>query len=318
MRIIEYFRQNQKLYGTKTAIKKVLQRGLQRIVGVDHLEARIQRQQDELDTLFYFLNEYVDIKHVPAAKGELRNVQDNDVELLLIFDTICRNNNLVYWLSWGTLLGAVRHKGFIPWDDDLDVQMAREDYEKAKELLKHTLEPLGFKVWINPQGFSESFGIAYNDSGVWIDVYPLDRMVSNLKYDDFCKDVKEKLSGYYAEIQQKHLSTEQAQKKLAQMIADNYRAGAETYYVRHLPKSTSAYALVYRENEIFPVKQDLFEGKTVMLPNEPAMVLERMFGHDYMKFPRRGVFHHQLNLPEEGIVQKQGKELADVLKSMKN
>ncbi|MBR5974606.1 MAG: LicD family protein [Clostridiales bacterium] len=62
---------------------------------------------------------------------ELKKLQ---VEMLDYFDAFCRRNNLHYWLDYGTLLGAVRHKGYIPWDDDLDVTMLRDDYEKAAKI----------------------------------------------------------------------------------------------------------------------------------------------------------------------------------------
>lgn len=67
--------------------------------------------------------------------SNLRKAQMVMLELLLFFDKICKENNLSYWLDFGTLLGAVRHGGFIPWDDDVDVCMPREDAEKLKNIM---------------------------------------------------------------------------------------------------------------------------------------------------------------------------------------
>ena len=67
----------------------------------------------------------------------LEEIHQALIGLLDEFDRICREHNLNYSLSYGTLLGAVRHKGFIPWDDDADVNMPRPDYEKFLELAKN-------------------------------------------------------------------------------------------------------------------------------------------------------------------------------------
>lgn len=64
----------------------------------------------------------------------LRQMQLKMVEMLEYFDNICKQHDIKYWLSSGTLLGAVRHGGFIPWDDDLDVEMFPEDYKKMCEV----------------------------------------------------------------------------------------------------------------------------------------------------------------------------------------
>lgn len=65
---------------------------------------------------------------------ELRKWQLKLLEILVYFRDFCDANGLRFWLAWGTLIGAVRHQGFVPWDDDIDVQMPREDYEKLLEL----------------------------------------------------------------------------------------------------------------------------------------------------------------------------------------
>lgn len=65
----------------------------------------------------------------------LRKAQIRMSQLLEYFDAFCNENHLVYWLDFGTLLGAARHEGFIPWDDDVDVMMPIKDFKKLKKLM---------------------------------------------------------------------------------------------------------------------------------------------------------------------------------------
>lgn len=67
----------------------------------------------------------------------LRKQQLRMLEILLYIDKVCKDNNINYWLSSGTLLGAVRHGGFIPWDDDLDIEMMREDYDRFQKVFSN-------------------------------------------------------------------------------------------------------------------------------------------------------------------------------------
>jgi len=63
------------------------------------------------------------------------------LEVLQVVDEICERNNITYYADWGTLLGAVRHKGFIPWDDDVDIAMKRVDYERFLKIAEKELPP---------------------------------------------------------------------------------------------------------------------------------------------------------------------------------
>jgi lipopolysaccharide cholinephosphotransferase len=67
---------------------------------------------------------------------ELRKAQKRMLSILVFIDKICIENNIDYWLDSGTLLGAVRHEGFIPWDDDSDICMTRKSYKKFKKIIK--------------------------------------------------------------------------------------------------------------------------------------------------------------------------------------
>lgn len=80
-----------------------------------------------------------------------------ELDILLQFDKVCKKHGLRYFLDGGTLLGAVRHKGFIPWDDDLDVIVSRDDYEKLMGLSGEFSEPYFMQTPYTSPGSFYSF-----------------------------------------------------------------------------------------------------------------------------------------------------------------
>ena len=82
--------------------------------------------------------EYI-IKEENGEKITIKTVQKELYKILIEIDRICEKNNIDYFLTGGTCLGAVRHKGFIPWDDDADIGMSRKDYKKFIKTLKKDL-----------------------------------------------------------------------------------------------------------------------------------------------------------------------------------
>ena len=76
----------------------------------------------------------------------IKKVQQANLKILLEVDRICKKHNIKYLLDAGTLIGAVRHKGFIPWDDDVDLAFPRKDYEKFLAIAKDEL-PEGIKLY---------------------------------------------------------------------------------------------------------------------------------------------------------------------------
>lgn len=132
-----------------------------------------------------------EIQSIELSADELRKMQMNMLEILIEFDRICRKHNIKYSLDGGTFLGAVRHKGFIPWDPDADIVILRKDYERFKSVcekeLKHTCFFLqDYKTDIHYRwGYARMLrrGTSYvraghehlkSQNGVFIDIFTLD------------------------------------------------------------------------------------------------------------------------------------------------
>ena len=128
----------------------------------------------------------------PVSEEELKSIQ---LSILRQFDAFCQQHQLRYYLAYGTLLGAIRHKGYIPWDDDIDLMMPRPDYLKFIELFEEgEFKNLDVVTIQNNPDYFATFGkiidrrtIMYQEygqvekveMGVYIDIFPMDGLPEN-------------------------------------------------------------------------------------------------------------------------------------------
>ena len=122
----------------------------------------------------------------------LRRLQLAQLEIFKKIDEVCKKYEIKYSLYGGTLLGAVRHKGFIPWDDDLDIAMTRENYDRFRDAWNsENIDGYFFQEYENDPGFTRTFGKIRKDGtifmghdevdkdyhhGIFVDIFPFDKV----------------------------------------------------------------------------------------------------------------------------------------------
>jgi lipopolysaccharide cholinephosphotransferase len=255
------------------------------------------------------------------SEGEtvIRQAQLVLLRMLKIIDHICRRHDIKYWICSGTLLGAVRHKGFIPWDDDIDICMLRQDYERfvkvavaefpADMMLQtrdtdpdYTYLPLPCKVR-DKKSFTISSGYEPEDceKGLFLDIFPADRFHLNpvvfrwerlLKtYNTFiCKCLD---SVYFAhESRVRRLLSlfhplfrklvVRYQKFAGKIIERNKALGTDCYIGNGFDTLWKRY---YRYDDIYPLGEITFEDGSFFAPHSIDTYLKSIYGPDYMTPP---------------------------------
>lgn len=261
----------------------------------------VRKQQEQIDTLHYFLNAYADITKLPPTKDEnLRNLQLALVEMIRIFDKLCKKHNLQYFLCGGNVIGAVRHKGFIPWDDDVDVTMPREDYDKILPLFKDEMEKYGIVVrsggYFDNRGPMSRLAFAYKtlETGVWLDIFPLDTLNAKGRLEEIRPEL-EKASWEYKAFYDKHenkISNEEMLQKKNEIYGkyDCLNNGSHKVMMEFL--EFESVLVFHDEDTVFPLHDAEYEGEMFPVPNNLELYIPAYYGNNYMSFPYGGVEHH--------------------------
>ena len=106
---------------------------------IKRLKRIVRNQNKALDSYNQLFNDLY-IFHETTPKGALKDMQDLCLEIMIFLDNICKKYDIEYWLDYGSLLGPVRHGGFLPWDDDFDLGMLKHNFDKLMEVTKKEIK----------------------------------------------------------------------------------------------------------------------------------------------------------------------------------
>ncbi len=270
------------------------------ILGIPVYRSRI-RKQSLPEALMHLLSVSLDVRRMPAASGLLRTFQLAELELLKKVDRVCKKHGIQYWLDYGTLLGAVRHKGFIPWDDDVDISMMREDYEKFISICKDEFPEECYSI--NSVGFLQ---IHVRNTKLQVDVFPYDQAATSwmpegeqetsfiqrlydasaqFKYDIKLGQDREDCITNYNYEERRVLHREAVMQGTSPSPDGNVFLGIET-------SAIVRFTLKY--DWMFPLKFIPYEDGLYPVPNVPEMFLYMRYG-DWEAIPRNPYFHFDLS-----------------------
>ncbi len=259
---------------------------------------------------YYYKKNNIDITTIPPATGQTRDIQLANLALLKELDYVCKQNNLKYWLDGGTLLGAVRHKGFIPWDDDIDVAMLRDDYEKIIDAFKKSSRnPDIFADYVvSERNFAQCIIKVQHKKcpHLFVDIFPWDIYGKRLTLEEqlqktlYLKSLRTELEKIFKVKEpsskvRKMICSYMTEKVLTNKVTDD-----KGDYVWGLDFNHGWSNWFTHYEVLHPLKTIEFEGIEFPCLNDPDAFLSRLYG-DYMAYPKKiGTGHSMfLNLDNE-------------------
>lgn len=252
---------------------------------------------------------------INLSNEDLKKLQKIELEMMLELDRICEKYNIAYTIIGGTLIGAVRNKGFIPWDDDVDIAMLRPEYEKFREACIKELDPNRF--YFQDDRYTEGYRWGYGkirrkdtqfvrehqehmpyEQGVFLDVFPHDYVPNNIilrrlhcfrcfiirkaLWSEIGRDVdKSRVKRMvYSWLSKIDLKT--VKRSLNNLVKDSNKQN--TNYVRALMFPTFGSDCGYNSEWFEPGEKMEFEGHMFQCMKGAHEYLSYSYG-DYMKLP---------------------------------
>ena len=297
-------------------------RNLINILGIKIKIAKREIAKERQKNVFYqYKKDKIDITKVPPAQGLLRDIQLANLALLKELAYICEKNNFKYILDAGTLLGAVRHSRFIPWDDDIDILMFREDYEKIVSAFKNTTRNSDiYAEYHRDKDTNSQYFIKIKHKKcpfLGVDIFPLDsygkhlslkeQLIATNKICKILKHLKKEIDPNISNKETKTILTKTMKEKI--LLSSANENGDFVYGVDFAHKLKNWFL---DRDIVLPLRKIQFEDSKYTTVNKPKEFLKNIYG-DYMKYPKKmKILHYSYkNLTSEQLetIKKLGEKV---------
>ena len=265
------------------SIKKKIIQKLKYELGINELV-------EENKSLLYVLNHCIDLTKIPPTRdNDLRILQKCDTMLLAIFDRLCSRYKLDYWINYGTLLGAYRHNGFIPWDDDIDISMPRNHLNQVIDMMKKDFDSNGLSIKFAYHPL-RGLVIGYNEdkTGVLIDIFPVDIYKTGANEEQ----LKNTMKVYRIFFNNNITVDPKVLVKKKDELMTSLPKGDSEYMLSIFEAWIDEICIVYKSSDVYPIKRCKFEDFYFCVPNNIQLITEKRFGKKCLDIPRIAINNH--------------------------